>query len=92
MRRAMLFQKSYCSPIGLSTKNETELPKCSKRLHFYTDLSPAEGVLQEEQKAKYYGVDSCLGAGFRIARARFSRFLPRQSRKSPGIWPLRCLN
>jgi hypothetical protein len=72
---------------GLSTKNATELPKCSKTLHFRLIGDPAAFYIDREQKTnktpENEGIEGCFGGwirGFVVTQGCLTPL-------SPGIGP-----
>ena len=75
---------------SLSTKNATELPKCSKSLHFVAGAVRYRGFSQTEQKTKKTPENCRSVAGFGVIEAEASVFWPGLTACSTKIWPLMC--
>ena len=75
----------------MSTKNATELPKCSKSLHFVNVARSRARLFVSKRKAKAGPTDMGPQAGLRVKTTGASRFLTGSCRYSSRIWPLRCL-
>jgi hypothetical protein len=82
--------KSYVRCKLLSTENATELPKCSKSLHFRAHLASRPRFYGSEEKQKITTVNGRFFVRFAVRVAGTKVFRRGLLGSLPEIWPIRC--
>lgn len=90
MGRGTAVRKSYVRGDLLSTENATELPKCSKSLHFAVFPRPQERFLDFVGQTPKSAVISRFFTGFAVRLANHVVSFAGFAGSLPDLWPLRC--